>query len=250
MHPPHAEAGESPVRITRSGAVLVIALDRPGALNAINMALSTALHAALDELESEEDLSVAVLTGTGRAFCAGSDLKEIGTSPSFADGLRHGNVTSVVRRERTKPLIAAVNGLAFGGGMELVLASDLAVASPSATFGLPEVRRGLVAAAGGLLRGPRQLPLKVLLDLALTGEPIDAARALALGLVSRVVDDPTAEALAIAATIASHPSQHAVRTTRQAVYRGLDLPLEGDDGAWQAVEGDLLEVLTRPRAPG
>ncbi|MFC7492999.1 MULTISPECIES: enoyl-CoA hydratase/isomerase family protein [unclassified Nocardioides] len=238
------------VRTEREGSVLVITLDRPQALNAINRAMSQQLHDAFDQLEDDADLTVAVLTGTGRAFCAGSDLKEIHDRPAFADGLRNGNVTSLARRQLAKPLIAAVNGIAFGGGMELVLASDLAVAAPTATFGLPEVRHGLVAAAGGLVRGPRQLPMKVVLDLALTGDPIDAERALTWGLVSRVADDPLAEALTMASTIAEHPARDAVLTSRSAVHRGLDAFLEGDGGAWDVVEPDLMRVLLAGRAGG
>lgn len=236
-----------PVRTERHGAVLLITLDRPEALNAINRATSEALHAAFDELEGDDALAAAVLTGTGRAFCAGSDLKEIDDRPAFTDGLRHGNVTSLARRSLAKPVVAAVNGLAFGGGMELVLASDLAVAAPTATFGLPEVRHGLLAAAGGLLRGPRQLPVKVLLDLVLTGQPIDAGQALTWGLVSRIAEDPVAEALAMATLIAGHPSQDAVLASRRSVHRGLDAFLEGEGGAWDLVEPDVMRVLLAGR---
>ncbi|MDN5895496.1 MAG: enoyl-CoA hydratase-related protein, partial [Nocardioides sp.] len=167
--------------------------------------------------------------------------------PAFVDGLRHGNVTSLARRDLSKPVVAAVNGLAFGGGMELVLACDLAVAAPETTFGLPEVKHGLVAAAGGLVRGPRQLPVKVLLDLALTGEAMTSAQALTWGLVSRVVDDPVAEALGMATTIAGHPSQGAVRASRNAVRRGLDAFLEDEGGAWDLVEPELMQVLLAGR---
>lgn len=237
------QTSNSTVRVDRRGPVLVITLDRPEALNAINRATSQQLHAAFDQLQEDDDVAVGVLTGTGRAFCAGSDLKEIDDRPAYTDGLRHGNVTSLVRRDLGKPLIAAVNGLAFGGGMELVLACDLAVAGPAARFGLPEVKHGLVAAAGGLLRGPRQLPVKVLLDLVLTGASLDADQALARGLVSRVAEDPMAEAIAMAATIAGHPSQEAVRASREAIRRGLDVPLEAEGGAWDVVEPDMMAVL-------
>ncbi|WP_067437519.1 enoyl-CoA hydratase/isomerase family protein [Nocardioides jensenii] len=237
------ETSDRTVRTERRGPVLIITLDRPGALNAINRATSQQLHTAFDQLQDDGELAVGVLTGTGRAFCAGSDLKEIDERPAFTDGLRHGNVTSLVRRDLGKPLVAAVNGLAFGGGMELVLACDLAVAGPPARFGLPEVKHGLVAAAGGLLRGPRQLPIKVLLDLVLTGGSLDADQALARGLVSRIAEDPVAEAITMAATIAGHPSQAAVRASRDAVRRGLDVPLEAEGGAWDVVEPDVMAVL-------
>lgn len=237
------ENTETLVRAERRDRVLVITLDRPQALNAISRAASQQLHAAFDQLRDDPDLAVGVLTGTGRAFCAGSDLKEIDDQPAFADGLDNGNVTSLVRRDLGKPMIAAVNGIAFGGGMELVLACDLAVAGPAATFGLPEVKHGLVAAAGGLLRGPRQLPVKVLMDLVLTACSLDAEQALARGLISRVAADPLSEALAMAATLAGHPSQHAVRVSRDAVRRGLDVPLEGEGGAWDVVEAEVIEVL-------
>lgn len=226
----------------RQGAVLVIRIDRPEALNAIDRATATQLHRALDLLESDESLRVGILTGTGRAFCAGSDLKEIASAPSYVDGLASGNVSSVVRRELSAPLIAAVNGLAYGGGMEIVLACDLAVAAPTATFALPEAEQGLLAGAGGLLRGPRQLPMKVVLDLALTCEPITAEQALGWGLLSRISDDPLAEAVAMGHRIASFPAA-AVTTSKAVVHQGLDAPLSGSDSAWDRVEPAVLAVL-------
>lgn len=228
----------------QDGPVLLITIDRPEALNAIDRATSQAIHAALDRLEADDGLRVGVLTGTGRAFCAGSDIKEIRDRPSYEDGLDHGNVTSIVRRSVRKPLLAAVNGLAFGGGMELVLACDIAIASPSATFGLPEVKHGLIAAAGGLVRGPRQLPMKVVMDLALTAEPITADAALRWGLVSRIADDPRAEAMTLAHRIAGWPAD-AVTAAKSVVHRSLDAFLTGDDSAWDRVEPEIMAVLTR-----
>lgn len=232
----------SPVLTEVQGATLVITLNRPVALNAIDRATSAALHGAFDRLADDDALRVGVLTGAGKAFCAGSDLIEIRDRPAFADGLAAGNVTSLTRRVLTKPVVAAVNGLAYGGGAELVLACDIAIAAPAASFALPEVRHGLVAAAGGLVRGPRQLPLKVVADLLLTGEPISAERALQLGLVSRLADDVVAEAVAMAERIASYPAA-AVAVVRSSLPRALDAPLLGGRSAWEVVEPDVMGVL-------
>lgn len=164
--------------------VLVLTLNRPAAKNAMTRAMAERIAAELDRLDATEDLAAAVLTGAGGSFCAGMDLKGFlrGERPSIP-GRGFGGLTEAPPR---KPLIAAVEGWALAGGFELVLACDLVVAAETARFGIPEVKRGLVAAAGGLLRLPDRMPEVVAAELALTGEPIDAARLYALGFVNRL----------------------------------------------------------------
>lgn len=193
---------QPPVRYERDGGVATLTLDRPGQRNAIDAATTAALRAALDRLEGDDAALVAILTGSGdRAFCAGMDLKAFaaGEGPAILEG--PGGFAGFTHRPRTKPVIAAVNGAALAGGCEIVLACDLVVAAEHATFGLPEVRRGLFAASGGVLRLPRMIPRAAALELLLTGEAIDARTALALGLINRVVGAgqllETARALAL-----------------------------------------------------
>ncbi|WP_122817797.1 crotonase/enoyl-CoA hydratase family protein [Nocardioides pantholopis] len=175
------------VLVEQRGSVLVLTLNRPQAKNAMTRTMSELLAAALDRLDGSDDLAAAVLTGTGGSFCAGMDLKGFlrGERPSVP-GRGFGGIT---QRPPRKPLIAAVEGWALAGGFELVLACDLVVASRTARFGIPEVKRGLVAAAGGLFRLPDRLPEAVAMELALTGDPIGAERLHQLGLVSQLTDD-------------------------------------------------------------
>lgn len=187
--------------------IAVITLNRPDALNAVNSALSAAAGAALEMAAADSEVRAVVVTGAGRAFCAGADLKEIAAGRSIYDpDHRHRDFAGLVRHWIAKPIIAAVNGFALGGGTEIVLAADLAVIDETASLGLPEVRRGLIAAAGGLLRVHRQVPAKVAMEIAVTGQPITAARAYELGLVNRVAVAGTAPAVALelAAVIAAN----------------------------------------------
>src|SRR3954452_5156455 len=173
-----------PVSTRREGEVLVITIERPEARNAINAAVAEGIGRALDTLDGDAALRAGVLTGAGGVFSAGMDLKAFvaGESPHYGDR----GVAGIVRRPPEKPLIAAVEGWALAGGFEVALACDLIVASREARFGIPEVKRGLVAAGGGLLRLPSRIPYHLAMELALTGDPIDAERAAAVGLVSRV----------------------------------------------------------------
>jgi crotonobetainyl-CoA hydratase len=185
----------------RRGHTVIITVNRPDALNAINSVVSDRVGDALEQADGDRDVRVVVITGAGeRAFCAGADLKALSRGESIMPTGVHREpwgFAGYVRHHITKPTIAAVNGFALGGGTEIVLASDLAVAARSATFALPEVRRGLIASAGGIIRLPRQIPRKVALEMILTGQAIDAARAERLGLVNRVVDDGQALAIAL-----------------------------------------------------
>jgi enoyl-CoA hydratase len=198
------DRADGEVLVEADGGVLTIAIDRPQQRNAVTLAVAERIAAALTELDERPDLAVGVLTGTGGTFCAGMDLKRfLAGEHAHVPGRGFGGLVEAPPR---KPLIAAVEGWALGGGFELVLACDLVVAGEGARFGLPEARRGLIARAGGAVRLPRRLPRAIALELLLTGEPLDAARAAAHGLVNRVVPDGGALAAAqeLAAAIATN----------------------------------------------
>lgn len=164
----------------------VITINRPEARNAVNDVVAQGIERALDEIESDAGIRVGILTGVPPVFSAGADLKLIGSGKGSAIATARGGFAGLVRRERTKPLIAAVDGPALAGGTEIVLACDLVVASTNATFGIPEAKRCLVAGGGGLFRLPRRIPFNIAMECALTGDPIDAARAAAFGLVNQL----------------------------------------------------------------
>jgi enoyl-CoA hydratase len=199
------------VRSEVRGPVRVITIDRPEAANALDPDTSAALVEHFGEAAGDGAIGAVVLTGSGtRAFCAGMDLKAFATS-----GATDSPLTAFIRGTYAKPLVAAVNGPAVAGGFELVLACDLVVAADHAWFALPEVRRGLFAAGGGVFLS-RRVPLAVALELGLTGEPISAPRALSLGLVNRVVAGAELldEAVALAAAVATN-APLAVRATKE-----------------------------------
>jgi len=208
------------------GRVLIIRLDRAAKLNAMDHAMTLGLDAAMNRLEDEDQWWCGVLTGNGRAFSAGSDLAD-----PDRNSTERGGPYGLIRRERRKPLIAAVNGLAFGGGFEMVLACDLVVAARGARFALPEVQRGLLALYGGVFRGARALPLNLAREMVLTGEPIGAERAHALGLVNRLCEDGSAldVALGLAEAICAN-SPVAVRESLGVVNQSIDA---SDSHAWQ-----------------
>jgi enoyl-CoA hydratase len=188
-------AQDTPVLTERRDGVLLITLNRPDARNAVNLPLAQGIAASLDELDGDPDLSVGVLTGAGKGFCAGMDLKAFvsGERPWVGDR----GFAGIVRRGPIKPLIAAVEGFAVAGGLELALACDLIVAARGAKLGIPEVKRSLVAAGGALLRLPRRIPYHVAMELALTGDPIVSERAAELGLVNRLAEPGTAVEVAL-----------------------------------------------------
>jgi enoyl-CoA hydratase len=177
---------DEPVLAERRDGVLLITLNRPQARNAVNLALAEGMAAALDDLDADDDVTVGVITGAGAGFCAGMDLKAFVTGERPWAGDR--GFAGIVRRASRKPLIAAVEGFAVAGGLEVALACDLIVAARGAKLGIPEVKRSLVAAAGALRRLPQRLPYGVAMELALTGEPITAERGYELGLVNRLAD--------------------------------------------------------------
>src|SRR6202453_1968987 len=172
----------------RKGHVEILTINRPEARNAINGAVSRAMSSAMDELAGDDECWVVVITGSGdKAFCAGMDLKAFSTGEGGDIMGAVGGFGGLTQRSFPKPLIAAVNGSALAGGLEIMLSCDLVVAADHAVFGIPEATRGLIAGAGGLIRLPKRIPLAIALELAMTGEPIDAARARELGLVNKVV---------------------------------------------------------------
>ncbi|MEV0981811.1 crotonase/enoyl-CoA hydratase family protein [Streptomyces sp. NPDC049915] len=193
------------VRTETIGSALLITIDRPKARNAVNAAVAAGLSTALDQLEADPGLRVGVLTGAGGTFSAGMDLKAAlaGESPEIP-GRGFGGLTQA---RTTKPLIAAVEGWAMGGGFELALGCDLIVAADDARFGLPEVSRGLIAAGGGVIRLPKRIPYHLAMELLLTGEPVSGGRAGQLGIANRVV--PAGETVATALQLAERIAQNA-----------------------------------------
>jgi enoyl-CoA hydratase len=214
---------EPAVLTERRERVLLITINRPDQRNAVNAAVARGIAGALDELDGADDLFVGVLTGAGKGFCAGMDLKAFvaGEAP-YADDRGFAGIT---QRASTKPLIAAVEGFAVAGGLEVALSCDVIVAGRGAKLGIPEVKRSLVAAAGALLRLPRALPRNVAMELALTGEPIAAERGYELGLVNRLADPGQAVrvALELAETIAGN-GPLALRATKRILTESLDWP--------------------------
>ncbi len=171
----------------RRGRVEIVTINRPEARNAINYETSAALAEAFDAIEADDDVWAVVLTGAGdQAFCAGMDLKAFAGGGGNVMGV-NGGFAGITNREFPKPLIAAVNGHALAGGFEIMLACDMVVASAEANFGIPEVRRGLVAGAGGIIRLAKRVSLAQALELGMTGDPVDAPTAKLMGLVNRVV---------------------------------------------------------------
>jgi enoyl-CoA hydratase len=214
---------EDIVLVSAADGVMTITFNRPGVRNAINKAMANAIGSALDELDRRTDLVAGVLAGNGPAFCSGMDLKAFlaGERPVVAGR----GFAGIAERGSDKPLIAAVEGFAVAGGFEVVLACDLIVAGRSAVFALPEVKRGLVAAGGGLMRLPQRIPLQWAMEFALTGDNLTAARAAEIGLVNRLTEDGGAldEAVGMAKKLAAN-GPLAVRATKQILTRGLDWP--------------------------
>jgi enoyl-CoA hydratase len=209
----------------REGDVLVLTLNRPERRNAINLALAHAIAAALEAFDADDALRVAVLTGAGKGFCSGMDLK--GFSEGESPSLPERGFAGLAQRPPAKPLIAAVEGFAVAGGCEIALACDLIVAAEDARFGLPEVKRGLIASAGGLIRLPQRIPYHLAMELALTGESLGAQAAERHGLVNRVV--PPGQALATALELARAIAANAplaVMASKEIVQKSRDWPQE------------------------
>jgi enoyl-CoA hydratase len=233
------------------GHYALITIDRPEARNAVNGAVANGIEAGIDRIEEADDLWVGIITGTPPVFCAGADLKEINSGNAGGLATKKGGFAGIVQRERTKPVIAAVDGPALAGGTEITLACDLIVASTSATFGIPEVKRSLVAAAGGLFRLGRKIPLNLAMECALTGDPISAEAAHHHGLVNVLTEDGGAldAAIALADRICAN-APVAVRATRKIVLEATNAPDEigwkmSAEGMGQAMASeDFSEGLT------
>lgn len=223
------------VNYEKRGNIGLITINRPDARNAVNTAVATGIEEAIDQIEADDEVWVGILTGAqtakGYIFCAGADLKQMSVDPGGMMTKR-GGFGGLVQRERTKPLIAAVDGPALAGGTELVLSCDLVVASRTAVFGIPEVKRNLVAAAGGLFRLPRKIPRNVAMELALTGRlDFPAERAYHFGWVNVLCDE--GQALEAATKLAGQICENAplaVRESRKIVLEATDQP---DEVGWR-----------------
>lgn len=235
------------VEFETHGPVALIRLNRPDQRNAVDMALMAELTSAMDRFEADAALTVGVLTGAGKIFCAGMDLAAFaaGERPGIADPAHFAGFVSV---KRSKPIIAAVNGGAIAGGFEIALACDMVVAEQGAIFSLPEVKRGIMAAGGGAFRLPRRLPSAIANEMLLTGDPITAERALSFGLVNQVVagSELIDAALKLAARIAVN-APLALRLTleiaRNSAALGEAEAWAANDAAWAEIDGseDALE---------
>lgn len=216
---------EQDLKVTEHDRVLVLTMDRPQARNAMSMAMARQIADALEMLDSRDDLSLGIITGANETFCAGMDLK------GFATGERPvvegRGFAGIVKRPPIKPLIAAVEGYALAGGFEIVLSCDLVVASKAAKFGLPEVKRGLTAAAGGLMKLPQRIPYHLAMDLVLTGRMWPATEAADVHLVNRLAEP--GQALAAALELAEEISANAplaLAASKQVMVQSVDWTLE------------------------
>ncbi|MEI7592593.1 MAG: crotonase/enoyl-CoA hydratase family protein [Actinomycetes bacterium] len=213
------------------GRIAVLKINRPEKKNAVNGDVARGMEAAIDKIEADENIWLGVLTAEGNVFCAGADLKAINEGNAAELATERGGFAGIASRTRTKPIIAAVDGPALAGGTEIVLSCDLVVASTNASFGIPEVKRSLVAAAGGLFRLPRVLPRNIALELGLTGDPISAERAYQFGLVNELVEP--GQALAAALVLAGRIAANAPLAVRETLRLMLELPALDDETAFR-----------------
>jgi len=230
------------IRFDVDGHVAIIRLDRVEARNAINAEMAQQLEAAIDCLEDDDDLWLGILTHEGPVFCAGADLKEIAAGRGLALVTERGGFGGIVLKERAKPLIAAVDGPAVAGGVEIVLACDLCVASDISAFGIPEVKRSLLAIGGGLVRLPRIVPRAVAMELALTGDTIGARRAHQLGMINKVCR--TGETLAAALELASRITANAPLAVRASRRLVLESAAQSDRQGMAEASRALAELST------
>ncbi|MBN9596664.1 MAG: crotonase/enoyl-CoA hydratase family protein [Afipia sp.] len=234
-----SEETNAPVLTEVRGPVLIVTLNRPEAKNAANLALAQGVAAAMDRLDSDDALTVGIITGAGGTFCSGMDLKGFlkGERPTIP-GRGFAGLTEAPPK---KPLIAAVDGFALAGGMEIALACDMIVANRNAKFGIPEAKRGLAAAGGGLMRMPRQMPFRVAMEFALTGEFFGADRAYQLGIINRVTDGPAIDAaLELAAAVGAN-GPLAVKASKQVIVESRLWP---DDQMWKKQQEIVARVFT------
>jgi crotonobetainyl-CoA hydratase len=239
--------GQPAVLAERRDHVLLVTINRPAALNAVNRDVSRGIGLTLERADRDREIWAVVLTGAeGRAFCAGADLKALARGESLIEpGMEQWGFAGYVRHPISKPTIAAVNGLAFGGGTEIVLATDLVVSAERATFGLPEVKRGLIAAGGGLIRLPAQLPQKIAMEMILTGEPVSAQAAARWGLVNMVVPDESvvSAALGLADRICRN-APLAVQASKRVAAGNRSGTVFAEEDQWH-LNSDEFETLKR-----
>lgn len=237
--PDPIKAAPDEVLVEEDDGLLVITINRPQVKNAVNRAVSYGVCAAVDELDRRDDLRVGILTGAGGTFCAGMDLK------AFLRGevtrVEGRGILGIAYTPPVKPLIAAVEGYALAGGFEAVLACDLLVAARDAKFGIPEVKRGLAAAAGGLIRLPRVIPQRIAMEMALTGDIYDAEELARYGLVNRLVEPGSAlaEAKALARKIIAN-APLAVAASKRVLVESRDWSLAEMFERQNAITGHLL----------
>jgi len=218
--------------------ILVITINRPQARNAVNRAVAEGMAAAMDELDGNAELRVGIITGAGGTFCSGMDLKAFLTGELPV--VKGRGFCGFAESPPKKPLIAAVDGYALAGGMEVALTCDLIVANANAQFGIPETKRGLAAAAGGLMRLPRQVPPRIAMELALTGDFISAQRAYEIGFVNRVVETPAIDgALELARKISAN-GPLAVQVSKQIISESRNW---SDEEMWTRQQAYVAPVL-------
>ena len=220
-----------PVEYVKKGNVAVITMNRPEARNAINGEMAATMEAAIDQMENDPEVWVGILTAVGKAFCAGADLKEISAGNGGALSTKKGGFAGIAKRERTKPLIAAITGSALAGGTEIALSCDMIIAADDTNFGLPEVKRSLVAGAGGLFRLPRQIGKAVALEAILTGDPLSSQRAYELGMVNKVV--PEAQVMDEAMKLAGRITANAPLAVKASRAVALNATVKTDDELWK-----------------
>lgn len=228
------------VEYATQGRIAIITLNRPDARNAVNAEVAQGIENSLDKFEGDPDLWVAILTANGKAFCAGADLKEIAAGNSAKLFTAKGGFAGIAKRARTKPLIAAIAGSALAGGTEVALSCDMIVCSTETNFGLPEVKRSLVAGAGGLFRLPRAVGMATALEAILTGDPLPAHRAYELGMVNKVVapDAVMAEAIRLAERIIAN-APLAVQASRAVTVRAFH---DDDATLWAASDAGFAKL--------
>ncbi|MCR9095642.1 MAG: enoyl-CoA hydratase-related protein [bacterium] len=230
-----SDSDDARVETRREGNVLVIRMVREAKRNAVDRKMADALDAALNELDDDDSLWAGVLTGGEPIFCAGSDLRSNGDYVT-----ERGGEYGIIRRVRRKPLIAAVEGRALGGGLEIVLACDLVVASTEALFGLPEVSIGVIPTCAGIFRAPNALPLNLAKELILTGEPIEAERAHAAGFVNRLV--APGETVKVALELAARITKNAPLSVQGCLRSVNEFVAKGDVQGWALTERAFEEI--------
>jgi len=241
------QAPEAGALVERIGNVMLITINRPEARNAVNAAVSSGVGGALQEAADDPDVRAIVLTGAGeKSFCAGADLKAIARGEGlYAPDHPEWGLAGFVDHFIDKPTIAAVNGTALGGGTELAIAADLIIAAENAIFGLPEVKRGLLAGAGGVFRLPAQINQRVAMEMIFTGEPITAARALEIGLINQVV--PEGKSVEAALDLAQRIAVNAplsVQASKRVAYGVVDGERGAEKSRW-ALSGAEWDRLSR-----